>query len=102
MKRSFMERNITALHVIADNVITINGFSKTYAMTGFRIGYLAAPPELTEDILKVHQYTVTCATSLSQKAALAALEGPQESVETMVKEFKRRRDLVVERLQGME
>jgi aspartate aminotransferase len=85
----------------SDNVITINGFSKTYAMTGFRIGYLAAPPELTEEILKVHQYTVTCATSLSQKAALAALEGPQDSVEEMVREFERRRDMVVERLRGM-
>lgn len=85
----------------SDNVITINGFSKTYAMTGFRIGYLVAPPELTEEILKVHQYTVTCATAISQKAALAAVQGPQDSVGEMVKEFKRRRDLVVERLQGM-
>ena len=85
----------------SDNVITINGFSKTYAMTGFRIGYLNAPPELTEEILKVHQYTVTCATSLSQKAALAALQGPQDEVGKMVGEFKRRRDLVVERLHSM-
>lgn len=85
----------------SDNVITINGFSKTYAMTGFRIGYLAAPPELTEEILKVHQYTVTCATSLSQKAALAALEGPQDEVFKMVGEFERRRNLVLERLRDM-
>ena len=85
----------------SDNVITINGFSKTYAMTGFRIGYLTAPPELVEDILKVHQYTVTCATSLSQKAALAALQGPQDEVREMVSEFKRRRNMVVERLRDM-
>lgn len=85
----------------SDNVITINGFSKTYAMTGFRIGYLAAPPELTEELLKVHQYTVTCATSLSQKAALAALQGPQDKVWEMVGEFERRRDLVVKRLRNM-
>lgn len=85
----------------SDNVITINGFSKTYAMTGFRIGYLAAPPHLTEEILKVHQYTVTCATSISQKAALAAVQGPQDSVVEMVAEFKRRRDLVVGRLRDM-
>ena len=70
-------------------------------MTGFRIGYLAAPPELTEEILKVHQYTVTCATSLSQKAALAALEGPQDEVFKMVGEFERRRNLVLERLRDM-
>ncbi|WP_209625559.1 pyridoxal phosphate-dependent aminotransferase [Methanobacterium petrolearium] len=85
----------------SDNVITINGFSKTYAMTGFRIGYLSAPLKLTEELLKVHQYTVTCATSLSQKAALAALQGPQDGVQRMAEEFKRRRDLVVGRLRGM-
>ena len=85
----------------SENVITINGFSKTYAMTGFRVGYLAAPPKLTEDILKIHQYSVTCTTSLCQKAALAALQGPQDSVKEMVREFERRRDLVVGRLQGM-
>jgi aspartate aminotransferase len=85
----------------SENVITINGFSKTYAMTGFRIGYLAAPPKLTEELLKVHQYSVTCATSLSQKAALAALQGPQDEVKVMVAEFKRRRDLVVKRLNDM-
>ncbi|CDG65358.1 MAG: aspartate aminotransferase [Methanobacterium sp.] len=84
-----------------DKVITINGFSKTYAMTGFRIGYLAAPPEVVEDILKIHQYSVTCATSISQKAALAALQGPQDSVREMRDEFKRRRDLVVGRLRSM-
>lgn len=85
----------------SDNVITINGFSKTYAMTGFRIGYLAAPPTLTEELLKIHQYSVTCTTSLAQKAALAALTGPQDSVGEMVSEFKRRRDLVVGRLRDM-
>ncbi|EKQ52702.1 MAG: aspartate/tyrosine/aromatic aminotransferase [Methanobacterium sp. Maddingley MBC34] len=85
----------------SDNVITINGFSKTYAMTGFRIGYLATPPTLTEDLLKIHQYSVTCATSISQKAALAALQGPQDSVTQMRDEFQRRRDLVVGRLHDM-
>ena len=84
-----------------DKVITINGVSKTYAMTGFRIGYLAAPSEVMEDILKIHQYSVTCATSISQKAALAALQGPQDSVKVMRDEFKRRRDLVVGRLRSM-
>nr|WP_319374574.1 pyridoxal phosphate-dependent aminotransferase [uncultured Methanobacterium sp.] len=85
----------------SDNVITINGFSKTYAMTGFRIGYLAVPPSIMEAVLKVHQYSVTCATSISQKAALAALQGPQDSVIKMRDEFKRRRDLVVGRLHNM-
>ncbi|MBI5458152.1 pyridoxal phosphate-dependent aminotransferase [Methanobacterium sp.] len=85
----------------SDNVITVNGFSKTYAMTGFRIGYLSIPSKLTEEILKIHQYSVTCTTSISQKAALAALQGPQDSVDQMRDEFQRRRDLVVGRLRDM-
>lgn len=84
-----------------DNCITINGFSKAYAMTGFRIAYVAALPEITEEMLKVHQYSTACASSISQKAALAALEGPQDSIDVMVREFRRRRDLVVGRLRGM-
>ncbi|HEY0196707.1 MAG TPA: pyridoxal phosphate-dependent aminotransferase [Methanobacterium sp.] len=84
-----------------ENSITINGFSKAYAMTGFRIGYVAAGHEITEEMLKVHQYNTACASSISQKAALAALEGPQESITVMVKEFRRRRDLIVSRLRNM-
>jgi len=84
-----------------DNAITINAFSKTYAMTGFRIGYVAAKSEITEEILKVHQYNVACASSLSQIAGLEALLGPQDCVGEMVAEFKRRRDLVVKRLNEM-
>ena len=84
-----------------DNCITINGFSKSYAMTGFRIAYVAADPLITEEMLKVHQYTTACASSISQKAALAALEGPQDSIDVMVAEFRRRRDLIMNRLRGM-
>lgn len=84
-----------------DNAITINGFSKTYAMTGFRIGYVAAKHELIEEMLKVHQYNVACASSLSQIGAYEALTGPQESVNEMRSEFRRRRDLVVTRLNEM-
>lgn len=85
----------------SDNCITINGFSKSYAMTGFRIAYVAADPLITEEMLKVHQYSTACASSISQKAALAALEGPQDSIDTMVAEFRKRRDLIVSRLRGM-
>jgi aspartate aminotransferase len=84
-----------------ENAITINAFSKTYAMTGFRIGYMAAKPEITEELLKVHQYNVACASSLSQIAGLEALIGSQKCVGEMVAEFKRRRDLVVKRLNEM-
>ncbi|AMK14974.1 pyridoxal phosphate-dependent aminotransferase [Methanobrevibacter olleyae] len=85
----------------SDNVITINGFSKTYAMTGLRIAYMAANEEVTENLLKVHQYCTANASSISQMAAIEALTGPQESVKAMVYEFSRRRDLIVSSLNDM-
>ncbi|MDO5848817.1 MAG: pyridoxal phosphate-dependent aminotransferase [Methanobrevibacter sp.] len=84
-----------------DNVITINGFSKTYAMTGIRIGYLNAGENLNEELLKIHQYCTACANSIGQIGAIEALSGPQDSVEKMVAEFKRRRDLITSRLIDM-
>jgi len=85
----------------SDEVITVNAVSKTYAMTGFRLGYLAARDEYVEQMLKIHQYIQACASSISQKAALAAITGPQECVAEMRSEFKRRRDLAVEALRAM-
>ncbi|WP_296889996.1 pyridoxal phosphate-dependent aminotransferase [uncultured Methanobrevibacter sp.] len=85
----------------SENVVTLNGFSKTYAMTGLRIGYLTAHDDLCEELLKIHQYNIACATTTSQKGALEALRGPQDKVNKMVAEFKRRRDLIVNRLNGM-
>lgn len=82
----------------SDNVITLNGFSKTYAMTGLRIGYLTANETYTEELLKIHQYNIACANTTSQRGAYEALTGPQDEVEKMVTEFKRRRDLIVGRL----
>ena len=84
-----------------DNVVTINGFSKTYAMTGLRVGYVAANDEVTENILKVHQYCTANACSVSQVGAIEALTGPQDSVKKMVGEFSRRRDLIVSSLNDM-
>jgi aspartate aminotransferase len=84
-----------------DNVITINGFSKTYAMTGLRIGYLTGPTNIIEELLKIHQYNIACASSTAQKAAYEALTGPQDSVNNMVKEFGERKDLIVKRLNSM-
>jgi aspartate aminotransferase len=77
-----------------DNVITINATSKTYAMTGWRVGYLAASPEIVGECLKVHQYCQACATSISQYAALAAYEGDQHMVGVMRDEYRVRRDLI--------
>lgn len=84
-----------------ENTITINGFSKTYAMTGLRIGYLTTQSEIIEELLKVHQYNTACAPSISQVAALAALKGPQRVVNDMVAEFRRRRDLMFKRFEDM-
>jgi aspartate aminotransferase len=84
-----------------DNVITINATSKTYAMTGWRIGYLAASPEIVGQCLKVHQYCQACATSISQYAALAAYEGDQSAVSVMRDEYEARRDLIWQGLTDM-
>lgn len=84
-----------------ERVITVNGFSKTYSMTGWRLGYLHADTSLVRDIQKVQTHSVTCATSFAQKAGIAALEGPVEPVRRMVAEFRRRRDLTVRKLRDM-
>lgn len=84
-----------------DRVITVNGFSKTYSMTGWRLGYLHASAKLLEDIQKVQTHSITCATSFAQKAGVAALNGPLEPVERMVTEFRKRRDLTVKKLREM-
>jgi aspartate aminotransferase len=80
--------------LFGDNVITINATSKTYAMTGWRVGYLAASPEIIGECLKVHQYCQACATSISQYAAVAAYEGDQSAVKVMRDEYQARRDLI--------
>ncbi len=85
----------------SDNVMTLNGFSKTYAMTGLRIGYLTANEEYTEELLKIHQYNIACASTVSQRGAYEALTGPQDEVTKMVNEFENRRDLIVKRLNEM-
>ncbi|PWR75334.1 pyridoxal phosphate-dependent aminotransferase [Methanospirillum stamsii] len=84
-----------------DDIITVNAASKTYAMTGWRLGYLAGPDEYMEQCLKVHQYCQTCATSISQYAGLAAYTGDQSCVKTMQDEYKARRDILVSGLKEM-
>lgn len=84
-----------------DNTVTINGFSKAYAMTGLRIGYCTSTPEIIEEILKVHQYNIACVDTATQIASHTALTSSQECVKEMTKEFQKRRDLVVESLNNM-
>jgi aspartate aminotransferase len=76
-----------------EDVVTINATSKTYAMTGWRLGWFAGPAELVEQANKIHQYGQACASSIAQYAAVAALNGPQDCVEAMRAEYEARRDL---------
>lgn len=84
-----------------ERTLIVNSFSKTYAMTGLRVGYVYGPRELLAPLWLVHQYTVACVDTPSQYVALAALRGPQALVDDMVKEFDRRRRLVHKRLNQM-
>jgi len=83
---------------LKDLTITVNGASKTYAMTGWRIGYMAGPKEIMEACAKLQDHTTSNPNSIAQRAALEALTGPQERVTEMVKEFDRRRRYMVKRL----
>ena len=80
---------------IADRTVVINGVSKAYAMTGWRIGYCAAPLEIAKAVTKLQGQFTSGASSIAQKAAEAAYTGPQDCVEEMRRAFERRRDLVV-------
>ncbi len=81
---------------IADRTVIINGVSKAYAMTGWRIGYCAAPADIAKDVSKLQGQYTSGASSIAQKAAEAAYNGPQDCVAEMCAAFRRRRDLVVE------
>lgn len=83
---------------IKERVIYFNGFSKAFAMTGFRVGYVCGSKELVSAMTKIHQYTMLCAPITSQMAACEALHSGRGSVESMKKEYHRRRDFVLERL----
>jgi aminotransferase len=79
-----------------DRTILIGGFSKAYAMTGWRLGYICAPPDLIEGILKVHQYAIMCAPTVSQDAAITAIAEADDDVKRMRAEYDRRRRLIVD------
>ncbi len=83
--------SIATLPGMADRTLTFNGLSKAYAMTGWRLGYVAGPRPYMEQIEKVHSHSVTCATSFVQKAGIVALTGPQAFISEMVSAWDRRR-----------
>ena len=82
--------------------VVVNGFSKAFSMTGWRLGYAAGPSELISGMKMIQDQSTSNATSIGQKAAVAALTGPREPIEAMVKEFRARRDLFVEGLNAIE
>jgi len=81
-----------------DKTILLSGFSKTYAMTGWRLGYAYMPPELVEPVVRLIANSVSCTAPFIQYAGIQALIGPQDSVQKMVEEFRKRRDLIVDGL----
>ncbi len=87
---------------IKGKTITVNGASKAYSMTGWRIGWAAGPPEVMKMIGNYQSHTTSNPTSISQKAYLAALQGDKSSVQGMVAEFRKRRDAIVNGLNGIE
>ena len=85
-----------------ERTITLNGFSKCYSMTGWRLGYAAAPESMIQALVRVHQYINTCAASFVQEAGITALREAEPDVQTMVKEYERRRNYAVKELNSMD
>lgn len=84
-----------------DYTIILNGFSKAFAMTGWRIGYLACPPDLMTQVHKLHQYSTICAPIMSQYAALEGLRSGADEVEKMRVSYQQRRNLLIHAFEGM-
>jgi len=93
--------SLASLPGMAERTITVNGFSKAYAMTGWRIGYAVAPRPIIRQMEKVQQHTVSHPTTFVMYGALAALRGSQDCVETMRREFERRRDYLIPALHDL-
>lgn len=94
--------SIASLDGMKERTITINGFSKTYSMTGFRLAYVAAPEEFIRVLNIIHQHNTSCATSFVQHGGITALKEGGDASEEMVKEYKRRRDYIVEKVNSIE
>jgi aspartate aminotransferase len=92
--------SIASLPNMEERTITINGFSKTYAMTGWRLGYAVAPKNIISAMNKIQQHTATCVTSFAQIAAIEALK-PHTPIAPMIEEFKRRRDYICKALEKL-
>lgn len=93
--------SIACLPGMLDRTILVNGFSKAYAMTGWRLGYAIMPPELVDPVVELIVNNLSCTTTFVQHGGVEALAGPQDSVVRMVDEFKKRRDLIVDGLNAI-
>ena len=100
---NFRVKNLVALSpALRDRTIIINGVSKTYAMTGWRIGYALGPADIIAAAGKIQSQSTSNPTSIAQAAALEAIDGPQKDIAGMVREFQHRRDVIVERLNAIQ
>ncbi len=93
--------SISSMDGMYDRTVLINGVSKSYAMTGWRIGYSASPPDIANSIKKIQSHTTSCASSISQKAALSALTLSDKEIDTMVAEFDERRKYLINRFEKL-
>jgi aminotransferase len=98
---SYERKHVSIASFLREQTIVINGLSKSHSMTGWRIGMLFAPEYLSRHLLKVHQYNVTCASSVSQAAAIAALTAGINDADAMKVQYAKRREYVYERLTAM-
>lgn len=88
--------SFAAINGLFERTILINGFSKAFAMTGWRLGYVCAPKEISEGIYKIHQYGMMCASTMSQYAGLEAIQNGMNDVEEMRKSYRQRRNFIVQ------
>jgi aspartate aminotransferase len=93
--------SIASMPGAKEHVVVAGSLSKTYAMTGWRIGFALAPKPLIDAMMKLQSHTTSNPTSISQKAAIEALRGPQDSIPVMLAEYRKRRDFVVKRLRSI-
>lgn len=93
--------SFASLPGMRERTVVVNGFSKAYAMTGWRMGYVAAPREIVKQMHKIHQYAIMCAPTTSQYAAIEALKNGDSDIDMMTEEYNRRRRFIVEGLRNI-
>ncbi|MEL4026291.1 aminotransferase [Lysinibacillus endophyticus] len=88
--------SMAAIEGMKERTILVSGFSKGFAMTGWRLGFVCSPPEISNAMLKVHQYALMCASTMAQYAAIEALKNGRPEVDEMIKSYRRRRNYIVQ------